>query len=267
MNIVIISPYDVLAAHFLIADYFLSKAFSTNATSYYVGGVGIKDINMFLSSTDRQINIINYASSLGKTLKFFVSATLFWGLIKNHPFHDANKRTATLSLLLSLWKNGYRFKEVNQKTLEKLALRTAENTLIKSEFSKYYKKYNITIHRELIIIGNFIKKNVIPLGRKIPSIRCETLKRLLAEKGYVMKGPENGKVSIYKKERFLFRPYLKRVYQFKCIDMHREISKRVIKEISKAIGLSVNALLSEDILLLESLIGDYKMLLERLANK
>lgn len=35
------------------------------------------------------------------------AATLLWGLIKNHPFRQGNKRTATFATFFFLWRAGY----------------------------------------------------------------------------------------------------------------------------------------------------------------
>ena len=52
------------------------------------------------------------------------AARLAYGIIKNHPFADANKRTGTIVMAVFLKKNNYRFKP-RHKDLEKIILGVA----------------------------------------------------------------------------------------------------------------------------------------------
>ena len=88
---------DVLRAHFLIADFFYEIGVG-------LGGVGPRDLNLLHSAVSRQFT--EFGSAKKWTNGFETCATLFYGLIKDHPFHDANKRTAFLSALYHLHKMG-----------------------------------------------------------------------------------------------------------------------------------------------------------------
>lgn len=50
--------------------------------------------------------------------KFSKAAVLLINLIKKHPFHNANKRTAFLAAYVFLKLNGYSLKMKNQKVVE-----------------------------------------------------------------------------------------------------------------------------------------------------
>src|SRR3546814_7570625 len=54
--------------------------------------------------------------------------SLMYGLIKNHPFHDANKRTAFLCAILHLQKIG-RTPTIDQKSFEDFTVNVAEGNL------------------------------------------------------------------------------------------------------------------------------------------
>ena len=81
----------VLQAHFLIADYFAED--DANPMAF----AGPRDLNLLHSAVARQ------HVSLGGQAKwpfhYDKLATLFFGLVKNHAFHDGNKRTAFLIAL------------------------------------------------------------------------------------------------------------------------------------------------------------------------
>jgi len=78
---------EVLAAHFLIIDYFAEK-------KYGIGGVGPRDLDLLHSALSRQFT--GYGGAKKWSGLYENCATLMFGLIMNHPFHDANKRTAFL---------------------------------------------------------------------------------------------------------------------------------------------------------------------------
>jgi Fic/DOC family len=84
---------DVLRAHFLIADFFITE-------QRELGGVGPKDIRLLESALYRPWTEFGGVAKWQEPLQK-VATTLF-GLIKDHPFHDANKRTALLSTLFLL---------------------------------------------------------------------------------------------------------------------------------------------------------------------
>src|SRR5467141_879927 len=91
-----IGLHDVLAAHFLIVDYFVEK-------NYGIGGIGPRDIGLLHSALSRQFT--GYGGVQKWKGLYETASTLLFGLIMNHPFHDANKRTALLATLSLLHRN------------------------------------------------------------------------------------------------------------------------------------------------------------------
>jgi len=113
--------HDVVRAHFLIADFFKNSERG-------IGGIGPRSLDLLHSALARQ------HAGLGAIQKwqdkFAICATLFYGLIKDHPFHDANKRTAFLSALYHLEKIG-RCPTADETDYEELTVDIAEDTLAK----------------------------------------------------------------------------------------------------------------------------------------
>ena len=92
-----ISVTDVLDVHFLIVDQFYGQRTG-------LGGVGPKDLGLLSSACARQdVGFGEYEK--WSTLED-KAATLLYGLVLNHPFHDANKRTGFLTTLFYLQTNG-----------------------------------------------------------------------------------------------------------------------------------------------------------------
>ena len=78
--------HEVLRAHFLIVDHFMHH---TNLEG--IGGVGPRDIDMLHSALHRQFS--GFGGIDKWKTNYELMATVFFGLIKGHPFFDANKRT------------------------------------------------------------------------------------------------------------------------------------------------------------------------------
>lgn len=68
------------------------------------GASGIRDAGLFESALNRPLNLIHYGSPDIAEL----AASYGYGLAKNHPFIDGNKRAALLGIGLFLMTNGYR---------------------------------------------------------------------------------------------------------------------------------------------------------------
>ena len=69
------------------------------------GSSGIRDQGLLESALARPRNLFAY----GKPTIFDLTASYAFGLVKNHPFLDGNKRTAFIVAAIFLEMNGWRF--------------------------------------------------------------------------------------------------------------------------------------------------------------
>ena len=69
------------------------------------GGAGVRDEGLLDSALDRPQNLFAY----GKPTLFDLAASYAFGLVKNHPFIDGNKRVAFVVAVTFLELNGRRF--------------------------------------------------------------------------------------------------------------------------------------------------------------
>ena len=69
------------------------------------GAGGIRDENLLDSALDRPKNLFAYSDSPPKTAR--LAAAYGFGITKNHPFVDGNKRVAFVVSLLFLRLNGH----------------------------------------------------------------------------------------------------------------------------------------------------------------
>lgn len=70
----------------------------------YGGADGVRDEGLLESALARPLNLAAY----GEPDVFALAAAYAFGLVRNHPFVDGNKRTAFLICALFLDLNGYR---------------------------------------------------------------------------------------------------------------------------------------------------------------
>jgi death on curing protein len=82
----------------------LARAIHHDQIAQHGGSSGMRSENLFLASLDRPQNLLVYGTS--PTL-FDLAAAYAFGIAKNHPFIDGNKRTAFVVMAVFLELNGY----------------------------------------------------------------------------------------------------------------------------------------------------------------
>lgn len=235
-----VSTLDVLQAHFLIVDFFAAD----HSHEEGLGGIGPKSVQLLESAVSRQ------DTSLGGTYKwenpYDICATLFFGLIQNHPFHDANKRTAFLSLIYLLQKYGIWPNEDKQR-FEELAVRVAEGNLDSyARYKSFSRESRLDV--EIRFISDFIRRYSKKIDRTNHTITFRDLKRILTRYSFEMENPSGNMIDIVKEQTiekgvilgFQFRDekvVKERIYRTGFPGWTRQVSKGDIKGIRKATGL------------------------------
>ena len=112
-------------------------AIHDEALAMFGGLAGVRDEGLLDSAIDRPKNLAAYAASPSL---FALAASLCFGLVKNHPFLDGNKRTGLLSARAFLFLNGQVFEpteldEVN--TMVAVAAGEADETALARWFERY----------------------------------------------------------------------------------------------------------------------------------
>lgn len=177
--------HTVLRAHFLLADYFYMEGEG-------LGGVGPKNIELLHSALYRQF--VGFDGVQKWTDPFDKCATLMFGLIKDHAFHDANKRTAFLTTLYYLQKFN-RCPCVGQKEFEDFTVEIANNKLGK------YKRYTDFVKRgkedpEVLFISDFLKRKSRKVDRRFYSVTFRELNKILQYHGFSLSNPKNNFIDI-----------------------------------------------------------------------
>ena len=81
------------------------KAFHDRQINEHGGLPGLRDEGLLLSALSRPENAYHYSEQKPDVAE--LAAAYGFGLAKNHPFNDANKRTALIAVRLFLKLNGY----------------------------------------------------------------------------------------------------------------------------------------------------------------
>lgn len=181
---------DVLRAHFLIADYFWDKNFG-------LGGIGPRDPDLLHSAVYRQFVSFDGRDKWKNQIER--CATLVFGLIKDHPFYDANKRTALLVLLYFLTKLN-RTPTIGQRELESLVLDIADNRLQRHQRFKELASSVKSIDPEVEYIADYIRRNSRHLDNRYYTITYQELDYRLKEFGFRLHAPRGNYIDIVKIE-------------------------------------------------------------------
>ena len=102
--------------------------------SQYGGSEGLRDENMLESALAKPRQLFAY----GKPTMFDLAASYVFGVVKNHPFIDGNKRTGFMLGAGFLERNGYEFHASEAEAVVR-TLALAAGELSESEFAAWLK--------------------------------------------------------------------------------------------------------------------------------
>lgn len=176
--------FDVLRAHFLIADYFYTKDTG-------LGGLGPRDPVLLHSAIYRQF--VSFGGVDKWSTSFERAATLLYGIITDHPFHDANKRTGLLVLLLFLRKIN-RTPAVGQNELENFAVEIADKKLDK--YPRYRDLRKSHQEPEVMFIADYLKRRSRKFDSQYYTITYRELDKRLEDFGYRLMHPSGNYIDV-----------------------------------------------------------------------
>jgi prophage maintenance system killer protein len=253
---------EVLRAHFAILDYF-----SETVNGIGIGGIGVKDFNNLHSAMSRQSvgagGIDKWPSMMEKC------ATLLFGLVMNHPFHDANKRTAFLVTLFFLIKHG-RVPKISQKMFENFTVDVVEGKLAK--YSRFNEFGDGKPDPEVRVIADFLKINTRVENHRDFRITFGDLQHILKKHGFDFSTPNKNFINVVKVEFIDGVRHEAKLAQIGCPSMKTQVSAGAMKTVRKAIKMSaLDGWDSEAFFRaadpINSLIDTYKEPLKRLADR
>jgi death-on-curing family protein len=259
--------YDVLRAHFLIVDYFAG-------TQYGIGGVGPRDIGLLHSAISRQFVALGLKEKWSTPLQ--KCATLLFGLVKDHPFHDANKRTAFLVCLYQLECLG-RTPTVQQKEFEDFIVEIADNQL--SKYARFNQLRREGGDPEVLYIHDFLKRHTREIDKRRYQVTFHALNHILKKHGFELVNPQGNYIDLVRVDHVRgilgLGPARRReqwLIQVGFPGWKREVSLGAMKSIREAAGLTAekgydSKVFFQDADPLPALISVYEAPLKRLANR
>lgn len=161
-----------------------------------LGGIGPREPDLLHSAVYRQF--VSFGGVDKWSNSFERAATLLFGIITDHPFHDANKRTGLLVLLLFLIKMN-RVPTVGQNELEDFAVDISDHKLKRyARFREFKKKRP---DPEVHFIADYLKRKSRKLDRRSYSITYRELDRRLQDFGYRLQNPHKNYIDVVRVEQ------------------------------------------------------------------
>lgn len=115
----------------------------------YGGLPGIRDENALCSALNKPRMRLCYGADCDL---FEAAASAGYGVIKNHPFNDANKRTGTVLVLSLLRSNGYDVtKDVSHEKLIELFLNVASGNMEEKELASFLRDNSRAISSKKVL--------------------------------------------------------------------------------------------------------------------
>ena len=116
-------------------------AYHNRQISEHGGTEGLRDEGLLRSALARPENLNAYGEEVDIAA---LAASYAFGIAKNHPFLDGNKRTALVVSVSFLNLNGFDFDVSAEETYSKF-LSLAEGTLAEEELAAWYRKVIYTL--------------------------------------------------------------------------------------------------------------------------
>lgn len=180
---VTIGIHEALHAHFLLCDYFYTVGDG-------IGGIGPKNINLLHSALSRQF--VGWGGKPKWNDRIHICASLMFGIIKNHPFYDANKRTAFLTAVLHLQKIG-RTPTISGEQFENFTVRVAEGSL---SYYDIYDKFKNEDDADILFMAHFLKKSTREIDLRSKFITYNQLDGILRKRGMFLENPKGNRIDV-----------------------------------------------------------------------
>ena len=267
-----LSIEEVLKVHETLVDEFAR-------TNDPISPPGIKSLPLLESAVGRQLTsmsgILKYPDPVAN------AATLLFGICCDHPFHNGNKRTALVCMLVHLDKNHLCLFETGQRDLYKLLLAVADHSI---GLRRDPRKHDKLEHRrrnsdeEVAAITHWLKDRVDKVRRGERQITYRELRRIIARFGFELEVVKRNSADVIKTEiepptllRRSPRTVKKRIGNIGYKDEGTFLAIKEIKllrricRMTEEDGVDHDAFYNEDTVI-DTYVNHYRTLLRRLAR-
>ena len=209
---------DVLTVHFILVDMFYGRQSG-------IGGIGPKSLDLMISAVSRQDVSFGGIDKWSRPEE--LAATLMYGIILNHPFFDANKRTAFLSTILLLNKYGLTI-TINEKQFEDFTVSVADRSF--KRWERYQRTFAGAEDGDVKYIAHFLKHSTRQTDKKDYLVTYRELNSLLRRFGYYLENPRDNTIEVVREDG-------QRICKIGYPGMSRQVGKSVIKKVRTETGL------------------------------
>lgn len=218
------SAMDVLRAHYVVVDFCISEGVQQG-----VANVGPKSMNLLLSAVDRQF--VSSGNSFKWSDIYHSTATLVFGIVKNHAFHDANKRTALLCAIYNMLRNGRYIDSDCKSDLEDMLVYLADDSLdIMDGFEEFEGKDD----PEVEFVANFLRTKTRQQDKQMYLVTYREMDRRLRRYGFCFDNPDKNYIGVYNQSN----GNQERVLRIGFPGWSRQISKGDLRKILDGCGLT-----------------------------
>ncbi|MDP9172697.1 MAG: Fic family protein [Planctomycetota bacterium] len=263
----IISAKDVLNAHYLLVDFFMREGDP-------IAMPGPRSPDLLFSAVARQTTSFNGRLKWNDPLER--CASLFFGLVKNHAFHDGNKRTALLVALYNLSLLN-RTTVAKQREFEILAVRTAGSEL--AQYNKYDSFARLE-NPEVRFLADFFRQKTRKTDTRIHVITFNDLNRILRKYNFGLENASGNYIDVVRfveeKYGFFLKPKLrtvsKKLTQIGFPRWSAQVHERALRSVLAATGLTRQNGFDSQVIFqeaepLNALIDSYREPLKKLSHK
>lgn len=253
-----LSEEEVQAIHFeLVADF--------SATDDPIEPAGVRSESLLGSAVFRPM------TSLGETFKYptveTAAAALLHSITQDHPFHNGNKRTALVSMLVFLDENGM-FPDFNQDQAFKLVLQVAQHRIVGFQGGEI-------ADREVLAIADWLCDHCRPIEKGNRPITFRKLRQILSGYNCQSDVTSGSRMNISRSLR-VGPKFLRRVKtlrtQVSYSDEGRDVAKNTVKKIRRDLhlddqhGIDSRRFYGKDSISTVDFITRYRKTLHRLAK-
>lgn len=189
LNINTLSTENVLDVHNELV-----KEFADSSDPIFPPGV--KSMELLESAVSRQYTSIDghykYPDPISN------AATLTYGICNDHAFHNGNKRTALVSMLVHLDKNRFTFTTVTQDEFFNMILGVATHQIVHTGRNKKSTSKDSKPHpdEEVEALTRWIKEKAIPIRRGDKQITYRDLRKILKRFNCELDNPKGNSIDI-----------------------------------------------------------------------
>jgi death-on-curing family protein len=272
IQIATLSGDDVLRIHDILAADFARS-------NDPISPPGLRDRGLLESAVGRQFtgsqSRLKYATPIDN------AATLLYGICNDHPFHNGNKRTALVAMLVHLDRNKLILKDTNQNELFEMILGVAAHSIVtqKRPGRSTLRWQRASADEEVAAVAEWIRRRAAKPRRGERQITYRELRRVLAGHGFALR-PSDSKgnaMDIFKaeEERRLFRkPRMvqKRIGTIGYCDDGTIVSLKDLKMIRRICNLTEEDGIDSDAFydqeaIVDAFINKYRKTLWRLSKR